>query len=234
MVLFDDRQDFEDAERGFIDTLDPLTIAAADDGRVVFDSTPFAYLDGACPDTVNPSLWRQAQLCWKNGLYQVTEGIYQIRGFDISNMTIIEGNTGVIVIDPLISAETAAESIKLYRKHRGNRPVTGVIYTHSHVDHFGGVNGALPDGAGTVPIYAPDGFLEHAVSENAYAGVAMTRRAAYMYGVNLAPGPTGQVSTGLGIAIDASLAREAIGSSRSLEDLYRRPAAGCRTLRVRY
>jgi len=195
-----DRQDFEDAEHGFIATLDPLTIKTADDGPVVFDSAPFAYLDGERPDTVNPSLWRQAQLCRKNGLYQVTEGIYQVRGFDISNMTIVEGNTGMIVIDPLISAECAAAGLALYREHRGDRPVTGVIYTHSHVDHFGGVNGVLPDGAGEVEIYAPEGFLEHAVSENVYAGTAMNRRASYMYGANLDRSPAGQVCTGLGIA----------------------------------
>lgn len=205
MAPSDDRQDFEDAERGFIATLDPLTIHAAEGSRaagdrpVVFDSTRFAYLKGERPDTVNPSLWRQAQLCWKNGLYQVTEGIYQVRGFDLSNMTIVEGNTGVIVIDPLISAECAAAGLALYREHRHERPVTAVIYTHSHVDHFGGVNGVLPDGAGNVPILAPAGFLDHAVSENVYAGTAMSRRAAYMYGANLEPSPTGQVSTGLGI-----------------------------------
>jgi alkyl sulfatase BDS1-like metallo-beta-lactamase superfamily hydrolase len=152
---------------------------------------------------VNPSLWRQAQLCAKHGLFQVTDGIYQVRGMDLSNMTLVEGDTGVIVIDPLISAETAAAGLALYRKNRGDRPVTGVIYTHSHVDHFGGVNGVLPEGAGGVPILAPEGFLEHAVSENVYAGVAMTRRAAYMYGANLDRSPTGQVSTGLGIATSA-------------------------------
>ncbi len=196
---FNDRADFADADRGFIATLDPLVIKAGD-GAVVFDSTTFGYLDDECPATVNPSLWRQAQLCWKNGLYQVTDGLYQVRGFDLSNMTIVEADTGVIVIDPLISAETAAAALALYRENRGDRPVTGVIYTHSHVDHFGGVNGVLPGGAADVPILAPEGFLEHAVSENVYAGVAMNRRAAYMYGATLDHGPTGQVSTGLGIA----------------------------------
>ena len=172
----------------------------AADGRVVCDLEAYSYLDGECPDTVNPSLWRQAQLCVKNGLFEVTGGIYQVRGMDLSNMTIVEGDTGVIVIDPLISAETAAAGIALYRKNRGDRPVTGVIYTHSHADHFGGVNGVLPEGGGGVPILAPEGFLEHAVSENVYAGVAMNRRATYMYGAILDRSPTGQVSTGLGIA----------------------------------
>ena len=137
---FDDRTDFENAERGRIDALDPCVVKAAD-GRVVWDLTAYSYLDGECPDTVNPSLWRQAQLCAKHGLFEVTDGIYQVRGFDLSNMTIVEGDTGVIVIDPLISAETAAAGLALYREHRGDRPVTGVIYTHSHVDHFGGVDG---------------------------------------------------------------------------------------------
>jgi alkyl sulfatase BDS1-like metallo-beta-lactamase superfamily hydrolase len=196
---FGDRTDFQNAERGRIDALDPCVIRAAD-GRVIWDLTRYSYLDGDCPDTVDPSLWRQAQLCVKQGLFQVTDGIYQIRGLDLSNMTIVEGSSGVIVIDPLISAECAAAGLALYRKNRGDRPVTGVIYTHSHTDHFGGVMGVLPDGAGDVPILAPQGFLEHAVSENVYAGVAMARRAVYMYGTNLDPGPTGQVSTGLGIA----------------------------------
>ena len=199
MASSDDRQDFDDAERGRIDALDPCVVKAAD-GRVVWDLEAYSYLDGECPDTVHPSLWRQAQLCAKHGLFEVTGGIYQVRGMDLSNMTIIEGDTGVIVVDPLISAETAAAGMALYRRNRGDRPVTGVIYTHSHVDHFGGVQGVLPDGAGDVPILAPDGFLAHAVSENVYAGGAMNRRAAYMYGALLDKSPTGQVSTGLGLA----------------------------------
>ena len=196
---FGDRTDFENAERGRIDALDPCVVKAAD-GRVVWDLTAYSYLDGERPDTVHPSLWRQAQLCAKHGLFQVTDGIYQVRGMDLSNMTLVEGSSGVIVIDPLISAECAAAGLALYRRNRGDRPVTGVIYTHSHTDHFGGVMGVLPGGAGDVPILAPVGFLEHAVSENVYAGGAMTRRAAYMYGANLDRSPTGQVSTGLGIA----------------------------------
>ncbi len=196
---FGDRTDFENAERGRIDALDPCVIRAAD-GRVVWDLTPYAYLDGERPDTVHRSLWRQTQLCVKQGLFQVTDGIYQLRGLDLSNMTLVEGSSGVIVIDPLISAECAAAGLALYRKNRGDRPVTGVIYTHSHADHFGGVEGALPGGPGDVPILAPAGFLEHVVSENVYAGNAMNRRAVYMYGAALDRSPVGQVSTGLGIA----------------------------------
>jgi alkyl sulfatase BDS1-like metallo-beta-lactamase superfamily hydrolase len=196
---FGDRRDFEDAGRGYVATLEPVTIRNAE-GRAVFDLTPYAYLNGECPDTVNPSLFRQAQLCATNGLFEVTTGIYQVRGFDISNMTLIEGERGVIVIDPLISAECAAAAITLYRAHRGDRPVTGVIYTHSHADHFGGVMGVLPDGAGDVPILAPQGFMEEAVAENVYAGTAMTRRANYQYGMQLDATGEGQVSLGLGIA----------------------------------
>jgi alkyl sulfatase BDS1-like metallo-beta-lactamase superfamily hydrolase len=192
---FQDRSDFDDADRGFVGALDPCVVQDKK-GRVVWDNDAYAFVDGDCPDSANPSLWRQAQLVAKQGLYEVTEGIYQVRGLDLSNMTLIEGDTGVIVIDPLISAETAAAALQLYRTHRGDRPVTGVIYTHSHVDHFGGVDGVVTD---DVPILAPEGFLEHAVSENVYAGPAMSRRATYMYGTVLEKGPAGQIGCGLGM-----------------------------------
>ena len=195
---YEDRTDFDNAQRGFVATLDPVRFTNAD-GRVVFDLGPYDFLSGDRVETVHPSLWRQAQLCVTNGLFEVTDGIYQVRGFDLSNMTLVEGDLGVIIIDPLISSECAAAALKLYRAHRGERPVTGVIYTHSHGDHFGGVLGVLPDGRGDVPVLAPEGFMEHAVSENVYAGTAMTRRASYMYGDVVGPGPRGQVSTGLGI-----------------------------------
>ncbi|HEX6501368.1 MAG TPA: alkyl sulfatase dimerization domain-containing protein [Micromonosporaceae bacterium] len=199
-LLFEDRTDVENAERGRIDALDPCVVQAAD-GRAVWDLRAYSYLDGDRPDTVNPSLWRQARLCATHGLFQVTDGIYQVRGMDLSNMTLVEGDTGVIVIDPLISTECAAASLALYRRNRGDRPVTGVIYTHSHLDHFGGVRGVLPDGAGDVPILAPQGFLGYAVSENVYAGGAMSRRATYQYGTSLDRSPTGQVGIGLGMAV---------------------------------
>ncbi len=192
---FDDRTDFEDADRGLLGSLDPCVVTDAG-GRVVWDNDAYAFLEGECPDTAHPSLWRQGQLVAKQGLYEVCEGIYQVRGLDLSNMTLVEGESGVIVIDPLISAETAAAALALYRTHRGERPVTAVIYTHAHVDHFGGVRGVLE---GPVPILAPEGFLESAVSENVYAGVAMSRRAMYMYGVTLEKGPAGQIGCGLGM-----------------------------------
>src|SRR3712207_3276031 len=194
-----DRTDFQNAERGLVDRLEPCRVTAAD-GRTVWDSEQYAFLDGECPDTVHPSLWRQAQLCRIHGLFEVTDGIYQVRGLDLSNMTIVEGDTGVIVIDPLISAETAAAALARYRRNRGDRPVTGVIYTHSHGDHFGGVEGVLPDGAGDLPVLAPAGFMEHAVSENVYAGGAMNRRGVYMYGSLLDAGQGGHVTNGLGPA----------------------------------
>lgn len=193
-----DRSDFQDAERGFVAALSPAVVRT-EDGRVIWDGEAYAFLDGECPDSAHPSLWRQSQLCNKQGLFEVTEGIYQVRNLDLSNMTLVEGDTGVVVIDPLISAETAAAALALYREHRGDRPVTGLIYTHSHGDHFGGSRGVLPHGHPPVPVIAPAGFLEHAVAENVYAGGAMTRRAVYMYGAELAKGPAGQISAGLGM-----------------------------------
>jgi alkyl sulfatase BDS1-like metallo-beta-lactamase superfamily hydrolase len=190
----DDRVDFADAERGLIGRLEPCVVRD-DSGRVVWDNDSFDFLQAECPPTANPSLWRQSQLCAKQGLFEVTGGIYQVRGLDLSNMTLVEGESGVIVIDPLISAEVAAAALALYRKHRGDRPVTGVIYTHSHVDHFGGVEGVT---GGGIPILAPEGFLEHAVAENVYAGTAMLRRGVYHAGLSLEPSPSGLIGTGLG------------------------------------
>ncbi|MBF6101072.1 MBL fold metallo-hydrolase [Nocardia cyriacigeorgica] len=195
---FDDTTDFDNADRGFIEALDQPEIRTSD-GRTIWDTGSYAFLSGECPPTANPSLWRQGQLCNKQGLFEVTEGVYQVRNLDLSNMTLVEGDSGVIVIDPLISAETAAAALALYRRCRGDRPVTGLIYTHSHVDHFGGARGVVPEGHAPVPVLAPSGFLEHAVSENVYAGNAMTRRAIYMYGVGIDKAPDGQIGCGLGM-----------------------------------
>jgi len=197
---FEDSTDFDDADRGFLGALEPCVIKAAD-GRVVWDNDSYAFLRDDAPPSVHPSLWRQSQLAAKQGLYEVVEGIYQVRGLDLSNISFIEGDTGVIVVDPLISTETAAAALALYRRHRGDRPVVAVIYTHSHVDHFGGVLGVTTQAdvdAGRVAVLAPEGFVGHAVQENIYAGTAMTRRASYMYGVLLDRGPRGQVGCGLG------------------------------------
>lgn len=196
-----DRQDFDDATRGFVARSTRRQITA-DDGHLVWDLDAYDFLrDTAAPDTAHPALWRQGQLLIEDGLFEVVPGIYQLRGFDLSVMTIVEGATGVIVIDPLISAETAAAAIALYREHRGERPVKAMIYTHSHVDHFGGVGGIITQDqvdAGEVPVIAPVGFLDHAISENVFAGTAMARRAGYMYGAVLERGPAGQIGAGLG------------------------------------
>ena len=196
----DDTADFADADRGFIGALTPCVVKAAD-GRVVWDNDAYSFIAGDAPPSVHPSLWRQCMLTTKQGLYEVTPGIYQVRGLDLSNISFVEGDTGLIVIDPLVSTEVAAAALQLYRTHRGDRPVVAVIYTHSHVDHFGGVLGVTSQAdvdAGTVAVLAPEGFTEHVVQENVYAGAAMTRRATYMYGSLLERGPQGHVGCGLG------------------------------------
>ncbi len=196
---FSDTQDFEDANRGLVaPIIDPVV---ADDGHVVWDNSTYSFLTGDAPDTVNPSLWRQSQLVATAGLFEVVEGIYQVRGMDLANTTFVEGDEGVVVIDTLLCAETGAAALALYRKHRGDRPIKAIVYTHSHVDHFGGVRGFVSQedvDAGRVRIFAPEGFTEHAVAENVYAGTAMARRAGYMYGAALPRGPQGQVGAGLG------------------------------------
>lgn len=197
---FEDRRDFEDAERGFLGTIDPNIVRNAS-GDVVWDGESYGFLSGEAPPTVHPSLWRQSSLVAKHGLFEVASGIYQVRGLDLSNISFVEGETGVIVIDPLISTETAAAALALYRLHRGERPVVAVIYTHCHVDHFGGVKGVTTQedvDAGRVQVIAPEGFLEPAIAENVYAGTAMARRAGYMYGAALPRGPLGSVGAGLG------------------------------------
>src|SRR5439155_24077746 len=162
----------------------------------------YAFLSGPdAPPTVNPSLWRQARLNMHHGLFRVNDRIYQIRGFDISNMTIIEGDRGLIVVDPLISSEVARAGLDLYREHRGRRSVTTVVYTHSHVDHYGGVRGVVDEAdvtAGNVEIIAPDCFMPEVVGESVLAGTPMIRRAQFQFGATLPKGPRGQVDAGLG------------------------------------
>jgi alkyl sulfatase BDS1-like metallo-beta-lactamase superfamily hydrolase len=197
---WEDDQDFDDAEHGFVARREERQITDAA-GRVVWDLDAYRFLDEPPAETANPSLWRQGQLLIKDGLFEVVPGIYQLRGFDLSVMSVIEGDTGVIVIDPLISAETAAAAFALYTEHRGERPVRAMIYTHSHADHFGGVKGIISDDdvtSGRTRVIAPAGFMDYAVSENVYAGTAMARRAGYMYGAALPKGPAGQIGTGLG------------------------------------
>ncbi len=203
MLPLDDQQDFEDARRGFIATLDPLVIKGAE-GNVIWSGPDYEYENGAtAPDTVNPSLWRQAQLNNIHGLFKVKDGIYQVRGFDLANMTVIEGKTGWIIVDPLTSVETASAALALANEHLGARPVTGVLFTHSHIDHFAGAAAVVSHAdaaAGTVPVIAPEGFVEESVSENVVAGSVMGRRASYMYGMSLPRDAQGHVDTGLGKA----------------------------------
>ncbi len=198
---FTNQTDFNLAKQGFVANVPNLTITNAY-GNEVWSLKDYQFLNNNnVPSTVNPSLWRQAQLNLNNGLYKVTEGIYQVRGYDISNMDIIEGKTGLIIVDPLISRETAKAALELYYRHRAPKPVVAVIYTHSHGDHYGGVKGVVAEAdvqAGKVKIYAPAGFLESAVSENVYAGNAMNRRALYMYGPLLPKNAKAQVDGALG------------------------------------
>ena len=163
---FNNQDDFQDAGRGFIATL-PDALVTGPDGHVVWSQKDYAFLDKAAPDTVNPSLWRQAQLNHQNGLFKVVDGVYQVRGIDLSNMTILEGDTGLIVVDTLLSVETAKAGLELYYQHRPRRPVVAVIYTHTHADHWGGVKGVISEAdvaSGKVAVIAPEGFLEHAAS----------------------------------------------------------------------
>ena len=201
---FADTQDFDDARRGFVASLPEIEIKNAQ-GRVVWSLRDYAFLEHAeAPPTVNPSLWRQARLNLHHGLFQVSERIYQVRGFDISNMTIVEGERGLVVIDPLVSTETARAGLALYIQHRGPRPVTAVIYTHSHVDHYGGVRGVIDEAdvrAGRVAVIAPHRFMEEVVTENVLAGTPMVRRAQFQFGPTLPKGPRGQVDAGLGKVI---------------------------------
>ena len=196
----DDPRDFERAERGRVAApSSPKVMSAA--GFPVWNLDDWAFLAGDAPPTVNPSLWRQAQLNTRAGLFEVVDGIWQVRGLDLSNVTFVRGATGWIVIDPLTSEETARAALELVRTHLGDRPVRAVLYTHSHIDHFAGVRGVVDEAevrAGRVPIVAPAGFLRAAVSENVIAGNVMTRRASYMYGSLLPKGPRGHVDAGLG------------------------------------
>jgi alkyl sulfatase BDS1-like metallo-beta-lactamase superfamily hydrolase len=202
---FSDRQSFADASRGFIASIDPVTINREGSRRPVYDLSGLDFLAEDAPDTVNPSLWRQAQLNARHhGLFEVTDGIYQVRSFDIANMTLIRGDSGWIIVDPLTSTEASAAALQLANEHLGQREVVAVLYTHSHVDHFGGALGVVdPDDAasGKVLIVAPEHFVDEALSENVLAGNVMGRRATFMYGNMLPSAPDGFVSTGLGAAL---------------------------------
>ncbi len=197
---WDDRQDFDFAARGFVAPPTQMVVRNPA-GIVLRDFNADAQFSGAAPATVNPSLWRNATLVAKAGLFKVADGIWQVRGFDLSNMTVIAGKTGWIIVDPLTTIEAAATALALVNDQLGARPVTGVIYTHSHADHFGGspaVVSTADAASGKVPVLAPEGFMTEAISENVIAGPAMLRRATLMFGTELPTSATGHVSAGLG------------------------------------
>jgi len=202
-ISFDNPGDTDRATRGLIAQLDPGRITVGD--HVVYDVADHAFVtEGDAPDTVHPSLWRQAGLNYNHGLFEVADGVWQVRGYDVANITFMAGTDGWLVIDPLTNAPTAAAALELANRTLGERPVTSIIYTHSHVDHFGGVFGVVRREAverGDVPIVAPDKFLEEVIGEFVIAGPIMGRRAAYQFGPLLPPGPQGHVDCGLGSAM---------------------------------
>lgn len=196
-------RDAEFSVRGFLATRDDPVIRTAA-GKPVWNLDAYTFVDGPAPDTVNPSLWRHMRHLKHHGLFQVSENVWQVRGFDLANMTIIRGSTGWIVIDPLTSVETAKAAMDLVNATLGARPVSAVIYSHSHADHFGGVRGVVDAAAldaGKVAVIAPEGFMEEATSENVMAGGAMMRRAAYQFATGMTPGPQGQMGSGIGMAV---------------------------------
>ncbi|MFC1968702.1 alkyl/aryl-sulfatase [Chloroflexota bacterium] len=201
---FTDYEDFADAQRGFIATL-PEGVIKNSDGSTAWTITDFEFeKQKDAPPTVNPLLWRMAQLNLNNGLFKVVDRIYQVRGFDISNMTIVEGDNKIIVIDALSSVATAKAGLDLYYQQRGKKPVAAVIYTHSHIDHFGGIKGIVSEEdvqSGVVQVIAPEGFFEFAISENILAGTAMSRRAQYQFGIYLPRNDKGIVDVGIGKAL---------------------------------
>jgi alkyl sulfatase BDS1-like metallo-beta-lactamase superfamily hydrolase len=202
---FSNKQAFDDSARGFIAPLENNGVVKNAKGGIVFDLSRYDFLTGdkPAPDTVNPSLWRQAQIMQHyTGLFNVTEGIYQVRGLDISNITFIEAPKGVIIMDPLASAESAKAALDLYRKHRGNKPVVAVIHSHSHIDHYGGVMGVINHEdikSGKVKIYAPEGYTEAALNESVIGGNRQTRLSGYQYSMLVPLSPTGSMTSGLGL-----------------------------------
>lgn len=196
----DNQQDFEDARRGMVAEA-PNSAVISQSGVQVWDASDYDFIVGGAPDTVNPSLWRQAKLNNIRGLFKVDEGLYQLRGFDLANISLIKSDSGWILVDPLTTLETTEAAMAFAEQHLGEIKLTGVIFTHSHIDHFGGVLSLINDqqaAVNNVPIIAPSGFMEEATSENVIAGPAMTRRGTYMFGNSLPRSATGHVDAGLG------------------------------------
>lgn len=202
---FSDRQDFDDAQRGFIAPLLDEGILRDANGKPYYRGEDYKFdINAPAPETVNPSLWRQSQLNGISGLFKVTDRMYQVRGQDISNITFIEGDTGIIVIDPLVTPPSAKAALDLYFQNRPQKPIVAVIYTHSHTDHYGGVKGIISEAdvkSGKVQVIAPAGFMDEAISENVLAGNIMSRRALYSYGLLLAHNPQGNIGNGLGVTL---------------------------------
>ena len=201
LLDFDDKQEFDNATKGLIAAPDKLEIHDAD-GKLVWSQAAYEFLENDAPETANPSLWRNAQLNHIDGLFEVTDGIYQVRGYDMTNITFIKGNSGWIVADPLMSVECSKAAYELVKEQLGDYPIKAIIYSHSHVDHFGGVKGVINEEdvlSGDIQVIAPEGFEKHAVNENVYAGNAMGRRASYQYGTLLDAGETGSLSIGIGM-----------------------------------
>ena len=214
LLDFEDTSEYDNAVRGLIDAPETLELTDAD-GKVVWSQAAYSFLDDheKAPDTVNPSLWENTRNNHAYGLFEVCEGIYQVRGYDMANLTVISGDTGWIVFDPLMSVECSQAAMQLIEKNLGSRPIKAIIISHPHVDHFGGILGVMTAeeaadstlpieeqlSSGRIPIIVPEGFAEHAIAENVYAGKAMTRRANYQYGVLLTPGVTGKMAQGIGM-----------------------------------
>jgi alkyl sulfatase BDS1-like metallo-beta-lactamase superfamily hydrolase len=229
---FDDTQSFEDAKRGFIAPAENKGLVKNDKGDIVWNLPAWDFLSGdkPAPDTVNPSLWRQAQVMQHyTGLFEVTDGIYQVRGLDISNITFIEAPEGVIVMDPLVSTEVAMAGLDLYRKHRGDKPIVAVIHSHSHIDHYGGVIGVISHEdleSGKVKIYAPAGYTEAALNENVIGGNRQSRLSGYQYGQLLEAGPTGNMTSGLGLINSRGTITFAVPTNLITEPIQKETIAG--------
>jgi alkyl sulfatase BDS1-like metallo-beta-lactamase superfamily hydrolase len=222
LLPFSDRADFDEAQRGFIASL-PDGIMSADGQRTIWSIKPYAFITGEAPATVNPSLWRQAQLNNFHGLFKVTDRVYQIRGLDDSNISIVEGDSGLIVIDTLSAVESAKAAMELYYQNRPRMPVIAVIYTHPHVDHFGGVKGIISEDevrSGKVKVFAPDHFMDYAVADNIVAGNAMFRRSLYQFGQVLPPGERGQIDAGHGKSVPRGGTFTLIAPTDLIKDSY--------------
>ncbi len=214
LLDFNDKQETEFARRGLIAAPEALEIRHAD-GHVIWSQKAYAFLDETekAPDTVNPSLWENTKNNHVAGLFEVTDGIYQVRGFDMANVTLIAGDTGWIVFDTAMTVETAQAAMALVEQHLGKRPIKAVLISHSHVDHFGGVKAFVSEeeaadrslpiaeqiASGKIPVIVPQGFTKASMEENLYAGTAMSRRAMYQYGVRIEKSPTGGLGIGIGM-----------------------------------